>query len=319
MRYSNPFITGGQKHTHTPTTKASTGLQADNDHRSILNDVTSSQAVSAVTATSTAIMTQVPTITTAITKVTIKLDKCFLHLVKTGANNTTNKSESFLLHALFGSAITTARIHTSSLLLLYVHDNPEIMTALNAQNLLLFFVHNNPATQASKLIAKYFNTSLYFRKDCSTFVVRENWCNTGNMTNTTASLASALLVTLILSRLTGFDGLIGLVKFISLNILIGLVGFIGRNGLIGLIGLISLITGLVGLVSLIDCIGHIRRNGCNSLVGGIGLISCNGLISHVMLVKLISPVGLIGLNSFIGRGGTDKIIKNNLLIFLFFQ
>jgi hypothetical protein len=44
-----------------------------------------------------------------------------------------------LFHALFGSAITTARIHTPSLLLVYVHDNPAIMTALNSQNLLLFF------------------------------------------------------------------------------------------------------------------------------------------------------------------------------------
>jgi hypothetical protein len=60
-----------------------------------------------------------------------------------------NKSKSCLLHALFGSAITTARIHTPSLLLLFVHDNPAIMTALNAQNLLLFFVQNNPEKQAS--------------------------------------------------------------------------------------------------------------------------------------------------------------------------
>jgi hypothetical protein len=51
-------------------------------------------------------------------KATIKLVKCFLHPTKTGANNAANKSESLLLHALFGSAITTARIHTPSLLLL---------------------------------------------------------------------------------------------------------------------------------------------------------------------------------------------------------
>jgi hypothetical protein len=108
-----------------------------------LNDVTSPQAFSALTATSTATMTQVPAITTAITKATIKLVKCFLHPAKTGANNTTNISESLLLHALFGSAIITTRIHTPSLLLLYIHDNPANMTVLNTQNLLLFFVQNN--------------------------------------------------------------------------------------------------------------------------------------------------------------------------------
>ncbi len=114
-------------------------------------------------------MTKVPAMTTAITKATIKLIECFLHPAKTGANNATNKSESLLLHALFGSAITTARIHTPSLLLLYVHDNLAIMTALNTQNLLLFFVQNNPASQASQLIVKYSKTSLHFRKDCGTF------------------------------------------------------------------------------------------------------------------------------------------------------
>ncbi len=112
--------------------------------QSILNDVTSPQAFSALTATSIATMTQVSTITTAITKATIKLDKCFLHPAKTGANNATNKSENLLLRALFGSAITTSRIHTPSLLLLYVHDDPAIMTALYTQTLLLFFVQNDP-------------------------------------------------------------------------------------------------------------------------------------------------------------------------------
>jgi hypothetical protein len=121
-------------------TKASSGLQADNHCHFILNDRTCPQAFSALTARLTAIATQVPTITTTITKVTIKFDECFLNPAKTGANNATNKSESLLLRALFGSAITTARIHTQSLLLLYAHDNPAIMTALNAQNLLLFFV-----------------------------------------------------------------------------------------------------------------------------------------------------------------------------------
>jgi hypothetical protein len=71
-----------------------------------LNDLTSPQAFSALTTTTTATMTQVLAISTAISKATIKLDECFLHPAKTGANNATNKSESLLLHALFGSAIT---------------------------------------------------------------------------------------------------------------------------------------------------------------------------------------------------------------------
>jgi hypothetical protein len=60
---------------------------------------TSPQAFFALTAITTVTMTQVPAITTAITKATIKLDECFLHPTKTGANNATIKSESLLLHA----------------------------------------------------------------------------------------------------------------------------------------------------------------------------------------------------------------------------
>jgi hypothetical protein len=66
-----------------PMTTTSTGLQADNDHHSSLNDVTAPQAFPAMTATMTATMTQVPTMTTAITKATIKLVECFLYPAKT--------------------------------------------------------------------------------------------------------------------------------------------------------------------------------------------------------------------------------------------
>ncbi len=96
------------KQTFVPTTTTSTGLQAYNDHPSSLNDITAPQAFSAMTAITTATMTQVHAITTAITKATLlKLDKCFLHPTKTGAINSTIKSESLLFHARFGSAITT--------------------------------------------------------------------------------------------------------------------------------------------------------------------------------------------------------------------
>jgi hypothetical protein len=83
------------KQAFAPTTTASPGLQAYNDHHSSLNYVTAPQAFSAMTAIMTVTMTQVPAITTAITNATLlKLDKCLLHPAKTGANNATIKSES---------------------------------------------------------------------------------------------------------------------------------------------------------------------------------------------------------------------------------
>jgi hypothetical protein len=45
--------------------------------------------------------------------------------------------------------------HEPSLLLLYVHDDPAIMTALNTQNLLLLFVQNNPAITISSLLLPF--------------------------------------------------------------------------------------------------------------------------------------------------------------------
>jgi hypothetical protein len=89
-------------------TTTSTGLQADNDRHSSLNDITAHQVFPARTATMTATMTQVPAMTTAISKATIKLVECFLHPAKTGANNATVKSESLLPRAQIGSAITAA-------------------------------------------------------------------------------------------------------------------------------------------------------------------------------------------------------------------
>ncbi len=113
----------------TSTTKAPTGLQADNDRHSILNDVTSPQALSAATATMTATMTQVHAIgtmtqihaiVTATTKEKLlKIDECFLHPAKTGVKFATIKSESLLLHAQIGSAITTT-LNTQNLLLLSI-------------------------------------------------------------------------------------------------------------------------------------------------------------------------------------------------------
>jgi hypothetical protein len=75
-----------------PMTTASTGMKADNDRYSSLNEVTAPQAFSATTATMTATMTQVLAKTTAITKaIENKLVECFLHPTKSSANNATNK------------------------------------------------------------------------------------------------------------------------------------------------------------------------------------------------------------------------------------
>jgi hypothetical protein len=85
------------KQTFIPATTASTGLQADNDRHSSLNDVTALEAFSAMTATMIAAMTQVPAITTTIMNATIKLVECFLYPTKTGANNAKIHDPSLLL------------------------------------------------------------------------------------------------------------------------------------------------------------------------------------------------------------------------------
>jgi hypothetical protein len=120
------------KQIFVPTTTSSTGLQADNDCHSTLNDVIASQAFSTMTATMTATMTKVPAITTAIIKAKLlKLDKCFLHPAKKGTNNATIKSESLLLHAQISSAITMT-LNVQNLLLLSVQDDSAIMMATHA-------------------------------------------------------------------------------------------------------------------------------------------------------------------------------------------
>jgi hypothetical protein len=76
------------------TTATSTGLQADNDRHSTLNDITNPQAFSALTATTTATMIQVPAKTTAIMKaIQNTLDECFLHPAKSSTNNATIKNK----------------------------------------------------------------------------------------------------------------------------------------------------------------------------------------------------------------------------------
>jgi hypothetical protein len=177
-----------------PTTTTSTGLQASNNRHSILNDVTSSQAFFATTA-----ITKAPQIQFNNNKLTQTQQKTrttsILHPVKMTVNNATSPS-LFLLCVKDNSEIIApslfllcvkdnsetmapslflllikdnSEILVSSLLLRYNHDDPAIMTALNAQNLLLFFIQKDPASQASKLIVKYSKTSLYFRKDCGIF------------------------------------------------------------------------------------------------------------------------------------------------------
>jgi hypothetical protein len=111
-------------------------------------------------------------------KVTLlKLDKYFLHPAKTSANNATIKRESLLFHAQFGSAITTARVHTQNLLLPSVQDNSAIMMATHTSYSLQLIVDLISIKQSStniingdcsKLIVIYFESKifLHFCKDC---------------------------------------------------------------------------------------------------------------------------------------------------------
>jgi hypothetical protein len=177
----------------------------------------------------TATMTQVLAKTTAITKVIQnKLIEFFLNPTKSSANNATNKSASPLLHALFGSAISTARIHTPSLLLLYIHDDPAIMKASIAQNLLPFSVQNDPANQTSKLIVKYSKISLHLREDCGTFCEGE-WVQHRRFDKPNGIINHNCLF--------GF----GFVSHISLTSLVGSIGSICLSGIISISGLSCLI------------------------------------------------------------------------------
>jgi hypothetical protein len=170
-----------------PRTTASTGIQADNDRHSSLNDVTSPQAFSTMTTTMTATMTKVPAMTTAITEVPqIHFNKnkltrtqqkttttSILHPVKMTANNATSPS-LFLLCVEDNSEIIAP-----SLFLLRVKDNSAIMTETHEPSLLLLYVHGNQAIMISSLLLPYcqnnpsnndhksHQVNLYTSADCS--------------------------------------------------------------------------------------------------------------------------------------------------------
>jgi hypothetical protein len=130
----------------------------------------------------------------------------------------------------------TARIHTPSLLLLYVHDNPAIMTASIAQNLLPFFVQNDPANQTLKLIVKYSKISLHFREDCGTFCEGE-WLQHWRFDKPNGIIGHNCLF--------GF----GFAGYISLTSLVGSIGCICLSSIISISGLSCLI-GFDGFGSL---------------------------------------------------------------------
>jgi hypothetical protein len=126
-------------------TTASTGLQADNDRHSSLNDVTAPQVFPATTATMTATMTQVSAITAAITKATLKLVKCFLHPAKSSTNNATIHDPSLLLPLYCNNSAIMTATHTN-LLLLSVRDKSAIMMATHASyslQLIVTFIKPN--------------------------------------------------------------------------------------------------------------------------------------------------------------------------------
>ncbi len=81
-----------------------------------------------------------------------------LHPAKTSANTMTIKSESLLLHAWFGSAITTARIHAQNLLLPYIQEGSAIMIATNAISHFSWFL-NHVLWEPNKLLQPLFATT----------------------------------------------------------------------------------------------------------------------------------------------------------------
>jgi hypothetical protein len=205
-----------------------------------------------------------------------------LHPAKTGANNATIKSESLLLHAQIGSAITTT-LNAQNLLLLSVRDDSAIMMVTHAIYSLQLIVESfstgakqvAPATlrnDSFKLIVALASEGAMFApyifQDAS-YLYKLN--HEGACVQATSFQTSKLIVMYSKTSLH-FREDCGIFcegeweQQRQLNKHNGLVGFLGHNGLTGLIGLIGLITGLIVLVGLINCIGQLRCNGCNSLL-----------------------------------------------------
>jgi hypothetical protein len=122
-----------------PITTASNGLQADNDHHSILNDVTETpiwhQAFD--NTLSRRLIVNVSNIT-SIPALNVLLTSKYLHPAGGMMAHTDATPTSLLLFHVKDDTVITTATHEPSLLLLYIHDNPAIMTALSTQNLLLF-------------------------------------------------------------------------------------------------------------------------------------------------------------------------------------
>jgi hypothetical protein len=227
-----------------------TGLQADNDCQSFLNDNLSPHTL---TETSTATMTQVPATTTAIMKATIKLVECFLHPTKT-AIRTATYAQSFLLFCIKDapaimmttathawnlllpsvqndSAITTAsslQLIVESLFLLCNEDNSETM----APSILLFCIKDAPAIMMTPLtnfslqliVVIFCKISFHFCEDCRIFCEGEYQVNdNGYAINkhqlplSTFSLISAFDHNLAFGLIMAFSlvGINGLVKHID--------------------------------------------------------------------------------------------------------
>jgi hypothetical protein len=325
--------------TFVPTTTTSTGLQANIDCPSSLNDVTNPQAFCATTASTTATMTQVPTITRVTTKVSLKLDKCFLNPTKTGANNATMKSESLVLHAQFCSAILTTRIHMQNLLLLPVQDDSAILIATNASYSLQLIVESfstgakqvAPATirnHSFKLIDELASEGALFAP-----YILENaftYTNELNHEGAWAQAASFQVSKLIVIYFKIFflfcedcrifcerewqvkDDGYAFAKQQSANIQeweqqwqlnghIGLVGpgLTGHPGLARLTGLVNHI-GLIDFIDLHSLISLVGRIGCNSLTSLIGLIGI--LNGHIGCNGSLCCIGLVSLIEIVNVG-----------------
>jgi hypothetical protein len=134
------------KQTFVPTTTASTGLQAYNDHQSILNDVTETtlwhqffdNTLSHRQIMNVSNITFVPTLNALLTS-------SYLHPAGGMVAHTDATLTSLLLFHVNNSPAIMTKIHNPSLLLFFYPISSANTTALNAPRLPLLYIHDNPA------------------------------------------------------------------------------------------------------------------------------------------------------------------------------
>jgi hypothetical protein len=314
-------------HFHIPTnaTSTATGLTS-------LNDVTIAQ-VSAMTATTTATMTQVlATATTNAPK--YQIDKCdatrtqhktrspsILHPAKKSANNAT-------LNLLLPFNQDNSVIMISSLLLLHHSAHPAITTATNATFSLQLIVESfstgaeqvAPATicndsfksidtlasEGAQFVQIFYQLGNLDSSQLIVDLISVIWSFTNIIHG---SFKPQNLIVIYFKRSLHFQEDCGTYcegeweQQWHLNGYTGLVDFQQRhlNGHTGLVNFIGLV-GLIGFIGFIDFIGVVGLVGLNGLIRIVGLSCLNDLIGLVGFADHVGIVGVILLVDFIGIG-----------------